>query len=89
MRAEWRICSRGPYLLPQARFGARMGDTEMQDAVVHDGLWDPFVNWHDGRAAEFIAAKMEVTREEQDEYALRESSTRGGGDERRENSRTR
>lgn len=75
--------SRGPYLLPQARFGARMGDAEMQDAVVHDGLWDPFVDWHDGRAAEFIAAKMEVTREEQDEYALqshrRAVTARGAG----------
>jgi acetyl-CoA C-acetyltransferase len=62
--------NRGPYLLPQARFGARLGDVRMQDATVHDGLWDPFVNWHMGSAAEFIAQKMEVTREEQDQYAL-------------------
>ncbi len=63
--------NRGPYMLPQARFGARLGDVRMQDATVHDGLWDPFANWHMGNAAEFIAQKMEVTREEQDEYALR------------------
>ncbi len=61
----------GPYLLPNARFGLRLGDQRVVDATVHDGLWDPFVNWHMGRAAEFIAQKMEVTRPEQDEYALR------------------
>ncbi len=63
--------SRGPYLSDQLRGGARMGDVKMRDAVVFDALTDPFHNWHMGNAAELIAEKMEVTREEQDEYALR------------------
>jgi acetyl-CoA C-acetyltransferase len=60
----------GPYMLPSARFGMRLGDQQVIDATVHDGLWDPFVNWHMGSAAEFIAQKMEITREEQDRFAL-------------------
>lgn len=63
--------SRGPYLSDQLRGGARMGDVKFRDAVVFDALTDPFHNWHMGNAAELIAQKMEVTREEQDEYALR------------------
>jgi acetyl-CoA C-acetyltransferase len=62
--------NRGPFLLPSARFGMRLGDQQVVDATVHDGLWDPFVNWHMGSAAEFIAQKMEITREEQDQFAL-------------------
>lgn len=63
--------SRGPYLSEQLRGGARMGDVNFRDAVVFDALTDPFHNWHMGNAAEFIARKMEVTRAEQDAYALR------------------
>ncbi len=63
--------SRGPYLSDQLRGGARMGDVKFRDTVVFDALTDPFHNWHMGNAAELIAQKMEVTREEQDEYALR------------------
>jgi len=63
--------SRGPYLSDQMRGGARMGDVKFRDAVVFDALTDPFHNWHMGNAAELIAQKMEVTREEQDEFALR------------------
>ena len=63
--------SRGPYLSEHLRGGARMGEVKFRDAVVFDALTDPFHNWHMGNAAELIAQKMEVTREEQDEYALR------------------
>src|SRR5262249_10691227 len=63
--------SRGPYLTEQLRGGSRMGDVKFRDAVILDALTDPFHNWHMGNAAELIAQKMEVTREEQDEYALR------------------
>jgi acetyl-CoA C-acetyltransferase len=63
--------SRGPYLTHHLRGGARMGDVNFRDAVVLDALTDPFHNWHMGNAAEFIAQKMEVTRAEQDTYALR------------------
>lgn len=62
--------NRAPYLLPNARFGYRMGNAEMLDAVIYDGLWCPFENWHMGRAAEFIARECGITREMQDEYAL-------------------
>lgn len=62
--------SRGPYLSDQLRSGARMGDVSFRDAVVFDALTDPFHKWHMGNAAEFIAQKMEVTRAEQDAYAL-------------------
>ncbi|MBM3128386.1 MAG: acetyl-CoA C-acetyltransferase [Chloroflexi bacterium] len=61
--------NRAPYLLPNARFGYRMGNAEMPDAVVHDGLWCAFENWHMGRAAEFIARECGITREQQDEFA--------------------
>jgi acetyl-CoA C-acetyltransferase len=59
-----------PYLLPQARTGYRLGHAELLDAVVHDGLWCPFEHWHMGRAAEWIARAYEITRAEQDAYAL-------------------
>ncbi len=62
--------NRGPYLLPHARFGYRMGAGEMLDATVTDGLWCPFENWHMGRAAEFIARECGITRAQQDEFAF-------------------
>lgn len=62
--------NRAPYLLAGARFGYRMGNAEMLDAVVYDGLWCPFENWHMGRAAEFIARECGITREMQDEFAF-------------------
>ena len=62
--------NRAPYLLSNARFGYRMGNAEMLDAVVHDGLWCAFENWHMGRLAEFIARECGITREQQDEFAF-------------------
>ena len=59
-----------PYLLPKARFGYRLGNAELVDAVVHDGLWCPFENQHMGLAAEWIADKYDISREAQDEFAL-------------------
>lgn len=61
--------SNAPYLLPQARAGYRMGHGQLVDVMVHDGLWCSFRNWHMGSAAEFIARKYNVTREDQDAYA--------------------
>ena len=61
--------NRAPYLLQNARFGYRMGNSEMLDAVVHDGLWCAIENWHMGRAAEFIGRECGITREMQDEFA--------------------
>jgi len=59
----------GPYLLHKARFGYRLGDDKLVDAMVHDGLWCAFENQHMGNAAEWIAREYGLTREELDEYA--------------------
>lgn len=59
-----------PYLLPQARSGYRMGNGELVDSMVHDGLWDVYNDYHMGATAENVAEKYSITRQEQDEYAL-------------------
>lgn len=59
----------GPYLLPKARFGYRLGNGRLVDAMVHDGLWCSFEDQHMGNAAEWIAREYELTRQELDEYA--------------------
>jgi acetyl-CoA C-acetyltransferase len=61
--------TRAPYLVPSARFGARMGPAAMIDSMVHDGLWDAFNDIHMGITAENLAEMYEITREEQDEFA--------------------
>lgn len=58
-----------PYLLPQARSGLRMGNAAVVDAMIHDGLWDAYRNFHMGVGAEMIAEKYGITREEQDAFA--------------------
>ncbi|MDI6746576.1 MAG: acetyl-CoA C-acyltransferase family protein [Rhodocyclaceae bacterium] len=68
------VMSRGAYLLPALRTGARMGDTQAIDAMVAV-LTDPFGVGHMGITAENLAAKWKITREEQDAFAL-ESQTR-------------
>ncbi len=61
--------SNAPYLLAKAREGLRMGHAQMIDAMIHDGLWCPFENWHMGNAGETVADKYNVTRDEQDAFA--------------------
>lgn len=61
--------SRAPYLLPQARFGYRLGNGEIQDSVVHDGLWCAVEHHHMGNSAEWVADACGVSREMQDEFA--------------------
>lgn len=63
--------SQAPYLMPKARWGARMGDTKMIDYMVHDGLTDVFNNYHMGITAENIVDQWGLTREELDEFAVR------------------
>jgi acetyl-CoA C-acetyltransferase len=58
-----------PYMLLKAREGYRLGNGELVDAVVFDGLWSSFTNQHMGCSAEFIAQQFQLTREELDEYA--------------------
>jgi acetyl-CoA C-acetyltransferase len=62
--------SNAPYLLPQARSGYRMGNGAVVDAMIHDGLWEAYKGYHMGVAAELIAAKFGITREEQDAFAV-------------------
>lgn len=59
-----------PYLLKNARQGYRMGNGELVDSMIHDGLWCAFDDWHMGCTGEVVAERFSVTREEQDEYAL-------------------
>src|ERR1700726_975054 len=59
-----------PYLLPQARKGYRLGNAQIVDSVVNDGLWDIYNNYHMGMTGENVAQKYGVTREQQDEYAV-------------------
>ena len=63
--------SQTPYALKKARWGVRMGNDEIIDLMVSDGLWDVFNNYHMGITAENVAEKYNVTREEQDEFAAK------------------
>ncbi len=62
--------SNAPYLLPKARWGQRMGDGKMIDSLVHDALTDVFNNYHMGITAENIAEQWNISREEQDKFAV-------------------
>src|ERR1700739_305840 len=59
-----------PYLLPQARRGYRLGNAQIVDSMVHDGLWDIYNDYHMGITGENVAQKYGITREEQDEFAV-------------------
>jgi acetyl-CoA C-acetyltransferase len=61
----------GPYLLPGARAGYRLGNQTVVDSTVHDGLWCATCDVHMGLHAERVAAKHDITRQAQDEFALR------------------
>ncbi|MBI3258584.1 MAG: acetyl-CoA C-acetyltransferase [Ignavibacteriae bacterium] len=62
--------SNAPYILPKARTGYRMGNGELVDSMIHDGLWDVYNNFHMGVAAELCASECNITRESQDEYTV-------------------
>jgi len=62
--------NQGPYLLPRARFGYRLGNAELVDATVHDGLWCSVEACHMGTHAERVAIKNRVDRRAQDQFAL-------------------
>jgi acetyl-CoA C-acetyltransferase len=59
-----------PYLLKGARTGYRIGNQELFDSMIVDGLWDAYEDFHMGMTAELVADKYKITREEQDRYAL-------------------
>src|SRR2546422_5857244 len=63
--------SQAPYLLQQARFGYRMGDAKAIDAMIHDGLTNPFSGKHMAQEASEVAAELALTRADMDRFALR------------------
>jgi len=63
--------SEAPYLVPKARFGARLGNAEMIDSMVHDGLWSTFTKQHMGESSDEVNRELEIAREDQDEWAAR------------------
>ena len=62
--------SLAPYYLPALRNGARLGNSEAQDAIIKDGLWDVYNNYHMGDAAELCAREHKISRAAQDEFAI-------------------
>ncbi len=59
-----------PYLLNQARTGYRLGNGQLLDSMITDGLWDVYNDFHMGMTAELVAEKYKITREEQDRFAV-------------------
>jgi acetyl-CoA C-acetyltransferase len=59
-----------PYLLPRVREGLRLGNGEVVDSMIFDGLWDAYSDFHMGCTGEIVAEKYDVTRRQQDEFAL-------------------
>jgi len=75
--------SQAPYIVKEARWGTGYGSTEFVDAMVHDGLWDVYNHYHMGITGENIARRHQVSREDQDRFALEShiralKATRGG-----------
>lgn len=62
--------SNAPYLLPSAREGMRIGHGKVLDAMIQDGLWDAFEDFHMGNTGELVAEKHRISRLQQDEFAL-------------------
>ena len=60
-----------PYLLPKARFGQRMGNTEIVDSMVYDGLWSTFTDQHMGDSSDEVNAELAISRDDQDAWAAR------------------
>jgi acetyl-CoA C-acetyltransferase len=60
-----------PYLLPRARWGARVGDGKLVDAMIHDGLWSTFTGQHMGESSDEVNAALGISRQDQDRWAAR------------------
>src|SRR5215467_1443666 len=63
--------TQAPYLVPKARFGARMGNAELVDSMIHDGLWSTFTGQTMGESSDEVNRELEIGREEQDAWAAR------------------
>jgi len=70
MAAGMENMSQSPYLLPKARAGYRMGNSEIIDSMIHDGLWDVYNNLHMGMCGDTCSAKYDITRLQQDDFAV-------------------
>ncbi len=66
--------NQAPFAMMKARWGYRMGNGDMVDLMIHDGLWDIFNQYHMGITAENVAERFGITRQEQDEFACRSQS---------------
>jgi len=62
--------SNTPYYLDKVRRGLGLGHSTVIDGIIKDGLWDVYNNFHMGNCAEATAAKLNITREQQDEFAI-------------------
>ena len=60
-----------PYVLPKGREGSRLGEAQLIDSMIHDGLWSSFLDQHMGEGTDDVSAELGVTREEQDAWAAR------------------
>ena len=60
-----------PYVLPRGREGSRLGDAELVDSMIHDGLWSSFLDQHMGEGTDGVSAELGLTRAEQDSWAAR------------------
>lgn len=60
-----------PYVLPNARWGRRLGDGDVVDAMIHDGLWSTFTGQHMGESSDEVNAELRISREDQDAWAAR------------------
>ena len=63
--------SQAPYLLPKARWGVRLGDAELVDSMIHDGLWSTFTRQHMGESSDEVNDELGIGRPEQDGWAAR------------------
>lgn len=59
-----------PYYLPKHRFGSKLGHAKAEDGIIKDGLWDVYNDFHMGNAGEICAKECNISREEQDDYAI-------------------
>ncbi|MGK7369627.1 MAG: acetyl-CoA C-acyltransferase [Candidatus Halalkalibacterium sp. M3_1C_030] len=62
--------SNTPYYLPKHRFGSKLGHGKVEDGIIKDGLWDVYNDFHMGNAAEICAKECNISREQQDEFAI-------------------
>src|SRR5437660_5447457 len=63
--------SQAPYLIPGARWGERMGNTEIVDAMIYDGLWSTFTDKHMGDSSDDVNTELKIGRQDQDAWAAR------------------